>query len=142
MNEKIIQNKFKENMSAARSEYANGMYDAAFQRLEHAHILGQRYFFMHLLSHWWMLKVGIKKSDKREIFGQITRILTAVPGYLFGWIPKGNTGGANISPVKPMPLPTDLEELVGAFNIWHDVRLRLIIFSVFAITMLGLKTYL
>ncbi|RFA29999.1 hypothetical protein CAI21_08880 [Alkalilimnicola ehrlichii] len=27
-------------------------------------------------------------------------------------IPAGNTGGANVSPFKPMPIPPDLAELI------------------------------
>ena len=25
-----------------------------------------------------------------------------------GWLPMGNTGGANVPPKKPLPLPSDL----------------------------------
>jgi len=28
------------------------------------------------------------------------------------WVPLGNTGGANVSPVQPMPVAEDLRELM------------------------------
>jgi len=86
--------------------------DSAFYHLERAHILGQSYIIPHTKSHWWMLKVGLKKHNLREVFGQITRIIASV---LFSniWVPTGNTGGANVNPLKPMPIPEDLKEILS-----------------------------
>jgi hypothetical protein len=55
-------------------------------------------------SHWWILKVGFKKHNFREVFGQITRIIASV---LFSkiWVPMRNTGGANVNSLKKMPIP-------------------------------------
>jgi hypothetical protein len=85
---------------------------SAFHHLERAHILGQSYIIPHTKSHWWMLKVGFKKHNIREIFGQITRIIASV---LFSkiWVPAGNTGGANVNPLKPMPIPEDLKKILS-----------------------------
>ena len=43
--------------------------------------------------------------------GQATRIVAAA---LFSWIwvPVGNTGGARVSALQPMPLPDDLRALL------------------------------
>ncbi|MBA6292769.1 DUF3703 domain-containing protein [Colwellia sp. MB3u-70] len=86
--------------------------DSAFYHLERAHILGQSYIIPHTKSHWWMLKVGLKKHNLREVFGQISRIIASV---LFSniWVPTGNTGGANVNPLKPMPIPDDLKEILS-----------------------------
>ena len=83
--------------------------DSAFYHLERAHILGQSYIIPHTKSHWWMLKVGFKKHNFREVFGQVTRIIASV---LFSkiWVPMGNTGGSNVNPLKPMPIPEDLKK--------------------------------
>ena len=55
-----------------------------------------------------MLKIGFGRKDIREIFGQIIRMIAVFPASLFGWVPVGNTGGANVSALKPMPIPHDL----------------------------------
>jgi hypothetical protein len=58
-----------------------------------------------------MLKIGFKKNYFWEIFGQVTRIIAAV---LFSkiWVPTGNTGGANVNPLQPMPVPKDLNKIM------------------------------
>jgi Protein of unknown function (DUF3703) len=116
---------FTQEMAKARDAYRCGDLDLSFQHLEQAHILGQRFFWRHVVSHWWMLKVGLRQGRADEIRGQLLRLIATVPGYLFGWIPKGNTGGANVSPVKPMPLPTDLAPLLENYKVGWDVARRL-----------------
>jgi hypothetical protein len=83
----------------------------AFRHLERAHILSQRLTLRHVKVHWLMLEHGIVARDAREIFGQSVRILAAA---LFSriWVPMGNTGGANVGAMRPMPVPDDLRELL------------------------------
>jgi len=85
--------------------------DNSFTCLERAHILGQSYILPHTRSHWWMFRIGLKKRDVREVVGQLTRMIASV---LFSkiWVPLGNTGGANVNPLKPMPIPKDLQEIL------------------------------
>jgi hypothetical protein len=80
----------------------------AFARFERAHNVGQRRTRMHMRAHAAMLRVGWKRRDHTEVVGQLFRIVAAA---LFSriWIPEGNTGGANVSALKPMPLPDDLK---------------------------------
>ena len=91
---------------------------AAFAHLERAHILAQRRTWLHVRSHWAMLVIGWHKRDRREVLGQLARIVAAA---LFSrlWVPVGNTGGANISPMRQMPLPDDLAEILA-----NDTRAR------------------
>jgi hypothetical protein len=119
-------------MKRAKGALAHNELDAAFASLERAHILGQRYLIAHIVTHVWMLRVGIRRQDVREIAGQILRLFATFPGYLFGWVPKGNTGGANVSPVRPMPVPDDLREVLADFNVWHDVAKRVALFGLLA----------
>jgi hypothetical protein len=122
-----IKTVFNAEMIAAKFAYADGDFQKAFVNLERAHILGQRYFVKHGITHWWMLKVGLKRQDWREVLGQVTRLFAVIPGYALGWVPKGNTGGANVSPVKPMPVPNDLSAMLEGYNVWRDVRQRVVI---------------
>jgi hypothetical protein len=103
---------YEDEALAARQAYARGDFEEAFARLERAHILGQPWAGPHSWTHWMMLRVGWRRGDLREVRGQILRL--AVGGILswFGWLPIGNTGGANVPPTMPMALPGDLAELM------------------------------
>jgi len=104
---------FNEEMQQAKSLYAQGQYPQSFQHLERAHVLGQRHYIPHVINHYWMLKIGVRRRDLREVVGQALRIIGSA-GSLIGWIPIGNTGGANVSPIKPMPIPPDLAHFFDA----------------------------
>jgi hypothetical protein len=59
-----------------------------------------------------MMFWGFRQVSVKEIVGQITRIIGAATKTVFGWIPSGNTGGSNISPFKPLPIPSDLQNII------------------------------
>lgn len=86
--------------------------ESAFYHLERAHVLGQAITVEHTRVHWLMLKIGWRKKDVREIFGQLLRIVGASTKTPFGIYPTGNTGGANVWFFKPMPVPDDLQRLL------------------------------
>ncbi|KZN44050.1 DUF3703 domain-containing protein [Pseudoalteromonas luteoviolacea] len=110
MNKKF-KDAFNFEMNVAKEYYATRHFALCFKRLERAHILGQKYVIPHTLSHWWMLKVGLKTANKREVIGQCIRIVASI---LFSklWVPIGNTGGSNVSAMKKMPIPDDLKALL------------------------------
>lgn len=85
-----------------------------FAHLERAHILGQYSTRDHVRVHMAMLRWGIAQRDFREVAGQLIRIAAAATKTMFGWVPTGNTGGANVSPIKPMPIPADLAEIIAS----------------------------
>lgn len=91
---------------------AKGDYQTGFQHLERAHVLGQADTADHTRVHWRMLKVGWKRRDVKEVFGQIVRILGAATKTPLGIYPKGNTGGANVYFFKSMPIPADLQAIL------------------------------
>lgn len=119
---------------AARQEAAlaeaRGDDVAAFAALERAHVLGQRFLLPHVVTHAHMFRIGLRRRDAREVFGQVLRLFATVPGWLLGWVPKGNTGGANVSALRPMPLPPDLQVLLHDFHVWRDVLRRLAVYMV------------
>ena len=86
--------------------------DEAFRHLERAHVLGQAITCEHARVHFLMLKIGWKRRDWREIFGQIFRIVGAATKTPVGIYPVGNTGGANVSPFRPMPVAEDLQMIL------------------------------
>jgi len=88
-------------------------YERAFHHLARAHILSQRYTWRHVRVHWRMLKLGVAIRDRREILGQATRIVAAALLSRI-WVPSGNSGRANVSALKVMPVPEDLRGLLEA----------------------------
>lgn len=85
---------------------------AGFLHLERAHVMGQASTYQHVRVHLHMLAWGLRTRDVREIAGQLLRIVGAATKTPFGLVPTGNTGGADISPVKPMPIPGDLANII------------------------------
>jgi hypothetical protein len=94
--------------AAARTARAAGDSAAEWHHLERAHILSQPKARLHLRTHVAMLAAGIRRHDRREIVGQLLRLVVAGPGSLTGRYPVGNTGGADVNALTPMPIPTDL----------------------------------
>ena len=64
--------------------------------------------WLHLRTHVAMLSAGIRRHDPREVLGQLLRLIVAGPGSLTGRYPVGNTGGADVNALMPMPIPEDL----------------------------------
>ena len=89
----------------------SGALKRAWRHLERAHILGQAYPWEHSYAHWQMLLFGLKIKSWKEVLGQIPRLLVGGVKSFVGKIPLGNTGGANVHPLKPMEIPADLQEI-------------------------------
>jgi hypothetical protein len=103
---------FLEELEIANNYLLNSNFRVSWQHLERAHILGQPYPYHHTLVHWKMLIFGIKIKDPREIIGQIPRLLVGGIKSFVGEIPVGNTGGANVPPLKSMEIPADLKSII------------------------------
>ena len=88
----------------------------AWAHLERAHIIGQSYPLPHTYAHWLMLKFGLRIKNSREIIGQLPRLLVGGVKSFVGKIPVGNTGGANVPPLKTMPVPEDIQKIFNGSN--------------------------
>lgn len=84
--------------------------------LERAHIIGQKYPVPHTAVHWEMLKFGFRIKSAKEIIGQLPRLLFGGVKSFVGTVPVGNTGGANVHPLKPMKIPADIQELFDKYK--------------------------
>ena len=91
-------------LNTAHESFSSNDDDAGFKALEDAHVIGQHSTYHHTRVHYEMLKFGIKRRDLKEVFGQIFRLVGALTKTAIGLLPDGNTGGANVSPFKPMPI--------------------------------------
>jgi hypothetical protein len=105
-----LANQYAQEIRQARTSLARGDYLESFAHLERAHILGQRSTWRHTYAHWLMFRAGLQQRDFTEVLGQMPRILASI---LFSriWVPRGNTGRARVSAMKPMPIPDDLRHL-------------------------------
>ena len=84
-----------------------------FAHLERAHVLGQASTREHVRVHWRMLRWAWRHRDSREFAGQLMRIVGAATKTFIGLVPAGNTGGANVSAVRPMPLDPELAAIIA-----------------------------
>ena len=95
--------------------YINALNDKNLQKawhhLERAHIIGQLYPLQHTYVHLKMLLFGFKIKSMREILGQIPRLIFGGIKSFVGLVPFGNTGGANVPPLKSIPIEKSVLEI-------------------------------
>jgi len=108
---KHLKTAYNEELKYYYFNLKNGQYTNAWHHLERSHIIGQSYPVEHTYSHWLMLKFGLKQKNGKEIFGQIIRLIVGGWKSFINHVPLGNTGGANVPPLKPMPMPKDIAKL-------------------------------
>ena len=104
---------YRQELLQAKNELDKKHYQQCWRHLERAHILGQPYPVAHTAVHFKMLKFGIKLKNSKEIIGQIPRLLFGGVKSFVGKIPVGNTGRANVPPLKPMEIPEDLATIIN-----------------------------
>ena len=100
----------------AKQTFERGELQASWRNLERAHILGQAYPIEHTKAHWQMLLFAFRVKNTKEIIGQIPRLLAGGIKSFVGEIPLGNTGGANVPPLKAMEIPNDLLLILKKFS--------------------------
>ncbi len=108
-----LESAWTQELEAARNARRAGDLPAEWVHLERAHILSQPRAGMHLRTHAAMLGAAGRRRDIREVVGQLARLVLAAPGSLSGRYPIGNTGGADVSAFRPMPIPADLQLLLA-----------------------------
>jgi len=102
---------FDAEIKQYKTELENGNLTNAWNHLERAHIIGQKYPIAHSFVHWKMLQFGIKIKSVKEVIGQIPRLLVGGVKSFVGKIPVGNPGGANVPPMKPFPIDPEINEI-------------------------------
>ena len=104
---------YQDELSNAQSRLINNDLQKSWYHLERAHILGQPYPVQHTAVHWKMFLFAIKIKNVKEIIGQIPRLVFGGVKSFVGKIPVGNTGGANVPPLKSMEIPTELKKILN-----------------------------
>jgi len=111
-NSQAVRQAWIDERSASRRARSADDRAAEWDHLERAHILSQPFAVLHLRTHLAMLGYGIRHGDHHEIAGQLIRLVLAGPGSALGRYPVGNTGGADVNAVTPMPVPAELRALL------------------------------
>ncbi len=106
-----LQSFYEEALNHYQMEYSQGNLTAAWNHLERAHIIGQRYPYAHSYVHWKMLLFGFKIKSVKEVLGQIPRLLVGGVKSFVGKVPVGNPGGSNVPPMKPFPIDKDIQDI-------------------------------
>lgn len=107
-----LRHAFRGELGAAAGHYAAGEFAQAFYHLDIAHVLGQQYVVPHVLTHYWMLRIGVKRRSLAQVWGQGIRMVLGALGSAVGVVPLGNTGGTDISMFKHLPLDPAIEKLM------------------------------
>jgi len=108
---KLLKPYFHAELENYKQAYSIGNLADAWNYLERAHILGQKYPSAHTYVHWKMLLFGFKIKSGKEILGQLPRLFIGGIKSFVGKIPVGNPGGANVPPLKPFPIEKELQEI-------------------------------
>ena len=116
-------------LAAAEAAEACGNFYTSFQHLERAHVLGQATTIEHVRVHWRMFRFALRNSLRGEAIGQLWRLVAACVFTVFGLVPEGNTGGADVNGFRRMPVPKDLQQALDAARIANSpalgrIRLR------------------
>lgn len=101
----------RHELDAAALRESGGEPGAAFVHLERAHVLGQASTVEHVRVHWAMWRWALRHNVAREAVGQAWRIAGALLKTWL-WVPIGNTGGAGVNGLRPMPVPPDLQRRI------------------------------
>jgi hypothetical protein len=78
---------YRHELEKYKSELTLGNLQVAWRHLERAHILGQWWPREHTYIHWIMLTFGVRIKSRREILGQIPRLLIGGVKSFVGKIP-------------------------------------------------------
>ncbi len=100
-------------LDAARRPASRASQTEGFHNLERAHVLSQVSTREHVRVHWRMMIWAMQQRDVKEFAGQLVRIVGAATKTAFGLVPSGNTGGANVSPFRPMPIAEDIAAILA-----------------------------
>jgi hypothetical protein len=111
---KALRTAWNDERAMARAARSEGDVGSEWSHLERAHILSQPMVGPHVRTHLAMLGFALRQRDRKEVAGQLLRLTVAGPGSLTGRYPVGNTGGADVSALRPMVVPDDLAAVLAA----------------------------
>jgi len=109
-----IRSSVQSELDATSQAEARDQIDLAFRHLERAHVLGQAATVEHVRVHWQMFLWAGRHRKPGEAAVQLWRMVAAALFTGIGLLPIGNTGGGNVSSLRRMPVPADLQRVIDA----------------------------
>lgn len=106
---------FEARLQAGYAALAAGDLPTALGHFEAAHILGQTHTWRHIRSHIALFRWGWRQSDRREVLGQVGRLVGATL-FTWLWVPRGNPGSTRVGAFKPQPVPAELAPWLEAIQ--------------------------
>ena len=106
---------FAERLAEGYRTLHAGQAEHAYTLFEQAHVLAQSRTIAHVRSHWAFLRWGLRFGDRREMAGQVPRLLAAAL-FTWLWMPRGNTGGARVGALRIMSISPELRPYLE--NTW------------------------
>ena len=103
---------FESALAMGYESLGHGRFEEAYAAFERAHVLGQPRTVSHVRSHLAFLRWALRTRDRRELTGQLFRLVGASLATWL-WVPRGNTGGARVGAFRTMPIPADLVSLLN-----------------------------
>ena len=113
---KHLKQAYSKELELYRNNLEMEEFAIAWYHLERSHIIGQSYPMEHTYSHWLMLKFGFRQKNVKEVLGQVVRLLVDGWKSFIDHVPTGNTGGADVPPLKKMELPQDLNNILNQYK--------------------------
>ena len=108
-----VRSAYRRERTGAVAGTRNDDVATAWRHLERAHVLAQPLPVAHVGSHVAQLLLGIRAHDRRQVAGQLVRIVVAGPASLVGRVPTGNTGRAALPLRATAPVSADIAAVSG-----------------------------
>jgi hypothetical protein len=108
----VVRLQYRAELAESEVSRKQGNLTREWHHMERAHILAQRWPREHCAVHWRMLSFGVRSKSMREVIGQLPRLVFGGVKSFVGTVPIGNTGGANVAAMRPMPIPEDLNAVL------------------------------
>ena len=115
---------FDLEIAQARALMSRGELQGAFRHLERAHVIGQSHVVPHVVAHWLMLGIELRRCQLVAAWGQVVRIVLGALGSAVGVVPTGNTGGSNVNMFKRIKIEPELQDLIAGRAPDHSPRGR------------------
>ena len=104
--------RYLEEQKLFKKALLEGNHEKVVFHLGRIHILSQNLVMRHMATHLIMFLYAILKSDFKEVFGQMLRLVVTIPGHILGKVPKGNIGWSTVGLTEVMPIPDDLKDVM------------------------------
>ena len=123
-NKQAIRQAWADEHTAARQARSAGDTAGEWGHLERAHILSQPLAVAHVRTHLAMLGYGIRHRDRREIAGQLLRLLVAGPGSALGATRSATPAAPTSAPSRRCRSPPTSKPCSTAPSRWRRDRDR------------------